>query len=120
MLIMHIVTLLFVTSMVYIYSPKIEAVTQHAAIDFIEEHSDEGAYITTLGYRSYASLFYGNRLPDMMPDMDDAEEILSMEPDMLIYVVMKIDDKEKYLARFPNLELLYEKNGFVFAKYFPK
>lgn len=120
MLVLHFITLLFVTSMVYIYTPKIEAITQRAAIEFIEQHSDEDAYITTLGYRSFATLYYGKRMPDMLPGYDDAEEILARDHSQLIYVIMKKDDKTKYMKRYPDLKLLYEKNGFVFTKKSPK
>ncbi len=116
MIIMHVVTLLFVTSMVYIYTPKIEAITQNAAIEFIEEHNDENAYITTLGFRSFATLFYGKRSPEVIPGIDDAEEVLSLNLNTDVYVIMKQDDKQKYMERYPRLELLYEKNGFVFTK----
>lgn len=116
MIVLHVVTLLFVTAMVYIYTPKIEAITQNAAIEFIESHNDEEALITTLGYRSFATLYYGKRMPDMSPGIEDAEEILSSKPGRPLYVIMKKDDKDKYLERYPELQLLYEKNGFVFTK----
>lgn len=120
MLILHLVTLLFVTSMVYIYAPKIEAITQKAAIDFMKEHSDEKALITTLGYRSYATLFYGKQTPEILQKTNVAEEILTMDHACPVYIIIKLDDKQKYLKRFPKMELLYEKNGFVFTKISPQ
>ncbi len=115
MLILHIVTLLFVTSMVYIYTPKIESVTQNSAIEFIKEHAEKNAYITTLGYRSYATHFYGGIAPDMVPENDDIDELLNSSHQTDIYILMKVDDKQKYLAKYPKLEFLYEKNGYAFS-----
>ncbi len=115
MYIMHIVTLLFVTSVVYVYTPKIEAITQNSVVEFLKEHAEEDAYYTTLGFRSYATHFYGRITPDMIPETNDIDELLNCTHQYDIYIIMKIDDQQKYLKRYSKLEVLYEKNGYVFT-----
>ncbi len=55
----------------------------------------------------------------MLPGIEDAEKVLAHNQELTIYVIMKKDDKDKYLERYSGLQLLYEKNGFVFAKKTP-
>jgi len=112
---MHFVTLLFVTSIVYVYTPKVEAVTQNSAIEFFKDHAEEDAYITTLGFRSYATHYYGSLTPELLPETDDIDELLNQTHQTDIYLVMIIDDEQKYLKRYPRLKFFYEKNEYVFT-----
>jgi len=42
--------------------------------------------------------------------------LLEGDIDKPAYFVFKIHKKSEYMEKYPQLELLYEKNGFVFTK----
>ena len=107
---------LFVFLVITFVTPRIEGYTQRAAIEFFKSVSSEKAYITTLGYKSYAHLFYGNVNPEAGLVAADSDYLLEGNIDRDAYYVFKVNRKERYLKEYPFLELLYEKNGFVFAK----
>ena len=96
--------------------PKIEGYSQHAAIEFYKEKQTENCYVKTLGFKSYAHLFYTKK---QIPANDDSHNelwLLTGNIDKPVYFVMKNTSAKKYLDTYPQLKLLYEKNGFVFAK----
>ena len=113
---LFISTSLFVFLILTFVTPRIEGYTQRAAVEFFKSVSSEKAYITTLGYKSYAHLFYGKVNPKEGLIARESDFLLKGELDRDAYFVFKINRKERYLNEYPFLELLYEKNGFVFAK----
>ena len=114
--------LLFITTSVFIYltilfiTPRVEAYSQRAAIEFYKSVSNEKAYIATLGFKSYAHLFYGKVKPEKGLVAANSKWMLDGNIDRDAYFVFKINRKDKYLKEYPQLKILYEKNGFVFAK----
>jgi hypothetical protein len=114
--------LLFVATSVFIYltvvfiTPRVEGYTQRAAVEFYKSIKDENAYIATLGFKSYAHLYYGEINPEEGLFTADSKWLLTGEIDRDAYFVFKITRKEQYLTQYPQLIFLYEKNGFVFAK----
>lgn len=113
---LFLITMGFSFSTIVFITPKIEAYSQRAAIEFFESVQDEDAYIATLGYKSYAHLFYGKADKDRNPDAMDTDWLLQGDIDKPVYFVFKINKKEKYLTEYGQLKLLYIKNGFVFTK----
>jgi hypothetical protein len=113
---------IFVSSLVLIFlsmaiiTPRIEAYSQRAAIEFYGSVKKEDAYITTLGFKSYAHLFYGEVSPPKNISAKEKGWFLNGEIDKKTYVVFKISRKERTLKENPDLKIIYEKNGFVFAK----
>lgn len=132
---------LFIWTTVVLLLPRIEEYTQHAAIEFYKEKGKESCYIETQGFKSYAFLFYSNRLPS---DYDNPEQIKYIErqldemvmeghsritsyglcnlfwmehgtTDRVSYVVTKPSEK-KEMEKFPWMVPLFEKNGYVFYK----
>lgn len=113
---------IFISSLVFVYltmimiTPRIEAYSQRAAIEFYKGLQEEDVYVATLGYKSYAHLFYS----DLKPYPDDYKVnttwLLNGQIDKDAYFVFKLNRKERYLNEYPQLEYLYEKNGFVFTK----
>ncbi len=101
-------TILFIT-------PKIEGYSQAAAIEFFMKLKGKNVYVATLGYKSYAPLFYSAVSPDSRPGSPETTWLLKGDPDKEAYLVFKINKKDKYISAYPELEILYEKNGFVFA-----
>jgi hypothetical protein len=71
--------------------------------------------VNTLGFKSYAHLFYFDKQP-AEPGTDDSVKNLLENPQQKdAFFVMKVDKREHYLTIYPDLEVLYEKSGFVFT-----
>ncbi|MFW5819741.1 MAG: ArnT family glycosyltransferase [Bacteroidota bacterium] len=109
-------TLLFTYASILFITPRIEGYTQRAAIEFYKSLENEDAYVSTLGFKSYAHLYYSRIQPYDNSEATETEWLLNGEIDKPAYFVFKTQRKERYLREYPQLELLYEKNGFVFTK----
>jgi 4-amino-4-deoxy-L-arabinose transferase-like glycosyltransferase/membrane-associated phospholipid phosphatase len=115
MIILYIVSLLFVSSSIYLFTDRIEGYTQRTAIKFYKSLKGQDVYVNTLGFKSYAHLYYFDKQPGD-PDFDDSPEyLLNNELDKDAYFVIKENKKERYLERYPQLEVVRESNGFVFT-----
>lgn len=107
-------TCLVIQVVTVMFTPKIEKYTQGAAIEFYQSKKGEQCYIETLGFKSYAPLFYAEKSKDL--PYYSQQELLNEYIEYNVYFVCKIDKKEKYLEDYPQLEVLEEKNGFVFLQ----
>jgi len=96
--------------------PKIEKYTQNAAIEFFQKFTDDSAYVAPLMYRSYAYLFYSEKLPQKNPDHNNLGWLLKGDIDKPAYFISRITQKDKVLKAYKNLDVIGEKNGFVFYK----
>jgi len=123
--------------------PKIEGISQRANIEFFEKRQREDCYVETVGYRSYAQYFYSKKQPYLSAQKIKIDSVLaggSKQPDTLTtmqkelnfnqwvlygnidkpaYFSIKIQNKQ-ILDTLPDLNKLYEKNGFAFYKRLPK
>lgn len=97
-----------------IFAPRIEMYTQSATIEFYESKKEEDCYIEVLGFKSYGHLFYTDKKVENCIYTPD--ELLSVKLTKPAYFVSKNIDKDTLLIQYEKLELLYEKNGFVFYK----
>jgi len=113
MLILHLVVLLFVTVSLYTFTPRFEGYTQRAAIKFYKGLRGQDVYVNTLGFKSYAHLFYFDK--QVSEEDDSIERLMTEELDKDAYFVIRMDKKESYLERYPELEVLHEKDGYVFT-----
>jgi len=94
--------------------PKIELYTQSAAIKFYQSLQGKDVYVNTLGFKSYAQLYYFNK-PTIINKLSYDEQWLLTGPiDKDAYFVSKIQDKKEYLQKYPLLKEIKEENGFVF------
>ncbi len=137
--------ILFIYLAIILIIPKVEQYTQHAAIEFYKTCATKKCYVETHAFKSYAYLFYSNRLPsdyqnpnqlkDIKHYLDNhekqghsrysgfttanAEWMKYGAIDYPVYIVTKIQDEK---AMFINLEFkkLYSKNGFSFFERKPK
>lgn len=94
-------------------TPKVEAYTQRAAIDFYQSKKGQDVYVQVLGFRSYAYLFYTAKTPSLNPGYYKEQWLLNGQVDKPTFFVCKIQDAAQY-RKHPKLKELYEKNGFVF------
>jgi len=113
-------TLIFIFFTMFVFTGKIEGYTQRAALDFYRQHSEEDCYINTLGFKSYAYLFYGRKMPQKNPLSYDKEWLLNGKIDKPVYFIYKMTRKDEYSRLYPQLLELYEKNGFIFAARYPE
>lgn len=110
---------LFIYFTVLFITPRIEAYTQREAISFYQKHQHEDCYFEPLGFKSYAHYFYGKVQPKETKKAYQSEWLLSGDIPKTAYFVCKKPDKEKFLDQYPELQKLYEKNGFVFMVRYP-
>jgi 4-amino-4-deoxy-L-arabinose transferase-like glycosyltransferase len=95
--------------------PKVERYTQGAAIDFFIQRQGEDCYVNTLGYFSYAQLFYTKKEKPVNPKSYDEQWLLTGNIDKPAYFVSRIDRIDNF-KQYTGLKELYRKNGFIFLK----
>lgn len=93
-------SLLTVNMASVLIAPKVEQYTQGAAIEFYEKHVGKGIPVETIGFKSYAHLFYTKRTP---AESDEGHT----------HFVSKEGYPEEGLRK-EGLTEIYRKNGFVF------
>ena len=95
--------------------PKVERYSQGAAIDFFIARQGEDCYAQSLGYKTYADLFYTQKVKPTNENYYDINWLLTGDIDKPVYFSTKIDRVKKY-EQYKDLKELYRKNGFVFFK----
>lgn len=98
------------------YTPKVEQISQNAAIEFFKSFQREYVYVQPIGYKSYAHLFYTQRANNHSEDykQNGTSYLLSSDTDRAVYFITKNIYLERILAEHPQLTVLSEKNGYVF------
>jgi 4-amino-4-deoxy-L-arabinose transferase-like glycosyltransferase len=115
-------TALFLTALIGInltillITPKVEPYSQGAAIEFYESKKNEVVLVEPLHFKSYAHLFYTKRLPQFTRTLADSIKQFNTHLEIPVFYVGKIQNKVENEKEMPNLEKLYEKNGFVFYR----
>jgi len=109
----------FVFLSMFMVAPRIETYSQRPAVEFFKSVSGEDAYLLTLGYKSYAHLFYGRATIQKNIKSRDEKWLLTGEVDKPVYIAAKSHKIEEYRLQYPDLVLLYKKNGYVFFKRIP-
>jgi 4-amino-4-deoxy-L-arabinose transferase-like glycosyltransferase len=107
---------LFILSTMVLIVGRVEGYTQRAAIEFYKQMQGEDVYIETLGFKSYAHLFYSKKRPPAHPEAASSDWLRYGHTDKPVFFVTKVDKVQRYLEEIPDLEEIYRKNGFVFCK----
>jgi 4-amino-4-deoxy-L-arabinose transferase-like glycosyltransferase len=103
---------LFIYAAILLFTPRVEEFSQKAAIDFYIEKQDERCYVETIGFKSYADLFYTRKkLSDKF--YGGWQEMIQTTLDRPAYFVSKNTWKERILKKH-DVKFLKEKNGFCF------
>lgn len=110
------INVVFIWLCTFILTPRIEMMSQRANIEFFKSLQHKNVYFSPLGYKSYAHYFYGRKQKPVQDKAYDKEWLLTGDIDKNAYFSIKVHKKDKFLANYPELEVLYEKNGFVFCK----
>lgn len=138
---------LFLTSGITVWlllvmiTPKIEQYSQGPAIEFYKNLQGNDCYVETIGFKSYAYMFYTNRRPAhnspaMLNYIKQSEERMTKEGhaasfsfnlmsmnwmlyekiDKPAYFAVKINEVDERLKAVPELKEIYRKGGFAFLK----
>ncbi|MGQ0827866.1 MAG: ArnT family glycosyltransferase, partial [Bacteroidota bacterium] len=99
-----IISLLTVNMALMIIVPKIEQYSQGAAIEFYEYLQEKDCYIETLGFKSYAHLFYSNKKEQSNENSYNLDWLLNGTIDKPVYFVSKITSLENTLKDYPYLK----------------
>lgn len=113
MLILHLVVLLFVFVSISLFSGRIEGYTQGVAVNFYKSLRGQDVYVNALGYKSFSHLFYFDKQPS--GEDDSIERLMSDKLNRDAYFVMQLNKKDYFLERYPELEIIREKDGYVFT-----
>ena len=130
MLMLCIVQIIIIQVTVLHFTPKIEAYSQRAAIDYFKSFEGKDVYVHSLGYKSYATLFYTQKQPatdsnyrsirydkngkEVQPEANE-KWLMYGKVDKPVYFICKVQDSVKYAA-MPQLTGIGSGNGFVFFK----
>lgn len=97
------------------FTPKIEAYSQRAAIEYFEGFKGKDVYVIPLGYKSYAHLFYSDKMPPSDTAFYKEDWLLTGNVTKPVYFICKTQRAHEY-RDMPQLEEIGQKNGFVFFK----
>ncbi len=134
------ISLTTVSSIIIVIAPKVEQYSQHAAIEFYKQCASHQFNVETIGFKSYASLFYGN-LDVSFKDNKSFKKYVELKRAELeskhinvdisyglirtmwlldgfgkrpACFVSKITNDDVVKRDCPQLQELYRQNGFVF------
>lgn len=93
---------------------NIESITQGAAIEFYESKIGQDCYVKTVGFKSYAHLFYARKQPRTGdPTVDDFPNLSRGTVGKPVFFVAKCTNLGE-LRDLPGCHEMGRKNGFVF------
>jgi len=102
----------FLQLALFFFVGRVEGYSQRAAVEFYESLQEKPVYIRTVGFKSYAHLFYSRKQPGGSPQQYDFEWLVKGEVDREVYLVTKLHKADR-LKQYPELEEVFRKNGFV-------
>ncbi len=111
---LFIISLLTINIASLVIVPRIEQYSQGAAIEFYEYLQDKDCYVETIGFKSYANLFYSHKKEQANKNSYNIDWLLKGSIDKPTYFVSKITSVEEVNKDYPDLKEIYRKNGFVF------
>jgi len=94
---------------------NLESYSQRAPIEFYKSKANEDCYIITYGFKSFAHLFYAQKRKVTNPESYNNQWLLEGDADKPVYVISRLN-KLAELSKYPQLEEIGRKNGFVFFK----
>ena len=110
---------LFLNLVLFFTAGKIEVYSQRALIEFCKDKEGKDCYVSTLGMKSYAHLFYAAKPVPVDERSQDNGWLLTGDIDKPAYFVLRSKTLAGFQETYPDLEMLYEKNGFSFCLRIP-
>lgn len=120
LVVIFVCSLLTVNLASLVIAPRIEKYSQNAAIEFYTSLQAKDCYVETIGFKSYAHLFYSHKQPQANKNSYNHDWLLKGNIDKPTYFASKITAVEEIRQNYPELIELYRKNGFVFWLRKPK
>lgn len=115
MITLCVLQILIIQVTVLHFTPKIEAISQRAAIEYFQSFKGKDVYVQVLGYKSYAHLFYTDKRPSTNPNYYNQDWLLYGQIDKPAYFICKVSAAKEW-RNVATLQEIGEKNGFVFFK----
>lgn len=115
MILLCTVQLIIIQITILHFTPKVEAFSQRAAIEYFKGFRGKDVYVHVLGYKSYAHLFYTLKQPPSNLKSYDENWLLNGAVDKPTYFICKVTEADKFRS-LSQLEEIGAKNGFVFFK----
>lgn len=128
-----IIITLSTTSILFSYIllilPKIELYVQNAPIEFFKSLKGKTCYVELLDVPNlkYSHLFYTQKPPELSRNVNNivskteySDWLLKGNIDLPAYFVTKVSEIEKYRNNYPDIEILYAKNGYAFLVRYAK
>lgn len=115
-----LISLISINLTSWIIAPRIEKYSQGAAIEFYQYLKDKDCYVETIGFKSYAHLFYSDKKEQTNKNSNDMNWLLKGDIDKPAYFAGKITSLGNIKKENPGLKEIYRKNGFVFFMRTPK
>lgn len=97
------------------YTPKVEAISQRTAIEYFKTFRGKDEYVYSLGYHSYANLFYSQKAPTVNVAPLDKGGLLDTNVGKPVYYISRLNRLEEY-SKSPQLKIYGRKNSFIFMK----
>ncbi len=111
-------TILFHETVLPLFLPKIETYIQGEVIDFYKQFAGdnaEPAYVEVYNFKSYAQLYYTDKLPVTQPLSRNIYWLMNAKTDKPVYLVTKVG-REDDLEKHPNFKRIGGKYGYLFYK----
>lgn len=105
-------TAIFLQLGLFFFVGRVEGYSQRAVVEFYKTLQGKEVYVKTVGFKSYAHLFYSEKKPGGAPEQTDLEWLSSGPVDREVYLVTKIHKADR-LRQYPELKELFSENGFV-------
>lgn len=113
-MILFVSTIFTIQFTMYLMVPKIEQHVQGSVIDFYATYGkDKDVYIESIGFKSYADLFYANKKPEQCKNTGDHEWLMHGDVDKPVYLVRKIN-RSRHMEENKELKEIGRANGYVF------
>lgn len=110
-------TAIYIFVLLVILVPRIEKYSQGPAIEFISSFKSKPAWVSTLGYKSYAPYFYADKSSRAFTTgADEQEFLLHGKTGRDVYFVVKSTAEKSILKQYTNLVPVERKGGFVLLK----
>lgn len=108
------IALFVFTALVFLVG-RIEMYSQNAHVEFAKSLAGKNCYVTTSGFKSYVHLFYPQIKPGGNPERNNIAWLVYEPVDREVYIISRSHLRE-YWSGVPEVEILYEKNSFLFIK----
>ena len=109
-------TVLYLFLLMVLIVPKIEKYSQGPAIAFISQFKDKPVWVSTLGYYSYAPYFYSAKMQRACTECNEEEFLLKGPVNKEVYFVTKVTAFQSVIDKYPQLDIVEKRGGFVLLK----